>query len=66
MLRLPARWNGRLVVTGAPGVRRQYANDFIFGDWLLAQGYAFASTDKGNTGTGFHRDGSPPAGSIRE
>ena len=66
VLRLPADWNGRLVVTGAPGVRRQYANDFIFGDWLLARGYAFASTDKGNTGTAFHRDGSTPGGSIRE
>ena len=66
VIRLPDRWNGKLVVTGAPGVRRQYANDFIIGDWVLAQGYAFASTDKGNTGARFYADGSTPGGSVRE
>ena len=66
VVRLPARWNGKLVVSGAPGTRRQYANDFIIGDWVLAQGYAFASTDKGNTGAAFYRDGSAPGGSVRE
>lgn len=64
--RLPDRWNGRLVVSGAPGVRGQYANDFIIGDWVLARGYAFASTDKGNTGQRFYNDGSRPGGSIEE
>ena len=38
----------------------------MIGDWVLAQGYAFASTDKGNTGVAFYRDGSRPGGSIRE
>jgi hypothetical protein len=66
VIRLPERWNGKLVVSGAPGNRRQYANDFIIGDWALARGYAFAATDKGNTGTAFYRDGSRPGGSIRE
>jgi hypothetical protein len=66
VVRLPDHWNGKLVVSGAPGVRRQYANDFIISDWVLAHGYAFASTDKGNTGTSFYRDGSSPGGSIRE
>lgn len=66
VLRLPDRWNGKLVVTGAPGVRAQYANDFIIGDWVLARGYAFAATDKGNTGTRFYADGSEPGGSIAE
>ena len=66
VVRLPDDWNGKLVVSGAPGTRRQYANDFIIGDWVLAQGYAFASTDKGNVGGAFYRDGSEPGGSVRE
>lgn len=66
VIRLPEEWNGGIVVTGAPGVRGQYANDFIIGDWVLSKGYAFASTDKGNTGAAFYRDGSTPGGSIRE
>ena len=66
VIRFPNRWNGKLVVTGAPGVRRQYANDFIISDWVLARGYAFASTDKGNTGTAFYDDGSAPGGSVAE
>jgi hypothetical protein len=57
-MRFPADWNGQLVVTGAPGVRKQYANDYIISDWVLAQGYAFASTDKGNSGTSFFSNGS--------
>ena len=54
----PTSWNGGLVVTGAPGVREQYANDRIISDWVLTKGYAFAATDKGNTGAAFYRDGS--------
>ncbi len=57
VIRLPDRWNGKLVMSGAPGVRRQYANDFIISDYVLSLGYAFASTDKGNTGVNFFRDG---------
>lgn len=66
VLRLPERWNGGLVVTGAPGVRKQYANDFVISDWVLARGYAFASTDKGNTGTSFHTDGERPGDAVVE
>jgi hypothetical protein len=66
VIRIPDSWNGGLIITGAPGVRAQYANDFIIGDWVLSKGYAFASTDKGNTGTKFYDDGSAPGGSIRE
>ena len=66
VLRFPNRWNGKLVITGAPGVRAQYASDFIISDFVLGKGYAFASTDKGNTGVNFYDDGSKPGGSIAE
>jgi hypothetical protein len=66
VIRLPDDWNGRLVVSGAPGTRAQYAGDFIFSDWLLAHGFAYASTDKGNSGTGFHRDGKSPGDAVEE
>jgi hypothetical protein len=66
VIRLPNEWNGKLVVTGAPGIRRQYANDFILSDWFLDRGYAFASTDKGNTGTSFYNDGVEPGDAIAE
>ena len=68
VLRLPETWNGQLVVTGAPGVRKQYANDYIISDWVLSQGYAYASTDKGNSGTSFFNNGarSAPGQAVRE
>jgi len=66
VIRLPNQWNGKLVITGAPGVRRQYALDFIISDWVLARGYAFASTDKGNSGTQFYRDGNQPGDAVVE
>jgi hypothetical protein len=66
VIRFPDEWNGGVVVSGAPGVRRQYANDFIISDWVLAKGYAFASTDKGNSGVAFYDDGSAPGSSVAE
>lgn len=66
VLRLPDEWNGGLVITGAPGNRRQYANDFIISDWVLAKDYAFAATDKGNTGTNFFQDGAEPGDAVAE
>ncbi len=66
VIRFPNDWNGKLVITGAPGVREQYANDFIISDYVLDKGYAFASTDKGNTGVNFYDDDSEPGGSIAE
>jgi hypothetical protein len=66
VIRLPERWNGKLVVTGAPGVRRQYALDVLISDWVLARGYAFAATDKGNGGVTFYRDGAKPGDAIAE
>ncbi len=66
VMRLPEKWNGKIVVSGAPGTRTQYAGDFIFSDWLVAQGYAYAMTDKGNTGGAFYRDGAEPGDALAE
>ncbi|MFR9675173.1 tannase/feruloyl esterase family alpha/beta hydrolase [Streptomyces sp. TR02-1] len=66
VIRLPDDWNGGLVVTGAPGVRGQYANDRAIADHVLAAGYAFASTDKGNVGGAFFRDGRRPGDAVAE
>jgi hypothetical protein len=66
VIRLPENWNGKLVITGAPGVRRQYATDYLISDWVLARGYAYAATDKGNSGTSFSRDGQAPGDAIAE
>ena len=39
VLRIPDDWNGSLVVTGAPGVRKQYACDVLISDFVVAQGF---------------------------
>ncbi len=66
VIRFPDEWNGKLVITGAPGNRRQYANDYIISDYVLSKGYAFASTDKGNTGNRFYEDGEQPGDAVAE
>nr|WP_245600878.1 alpha/beta hydrolase [Streptomyces sulphureus] len=66
VIRLPDEWNGGLVVTGAPGNRKQYATDVAIGDTALAAGYAYAATDKGNTGPDFYRDGDRPGDALVE
>ncbi|MEU8199217.1 tannase/feruloyl esterase family alpha/beta hydrolase [Microbispora amethystogenes] len=66
VIRLPERWNGGLVVAGSPGNRETYANDFTISDWALAKGYAYAATDKGNTGVDFYRDGVRPGDAVAE
>ncbi|MEU3661081.1 tannase/feruloyl esterase family alpha/beta hydrolase [Streptomyces sp. NPDC032940] len=66
VIRLPDHWNGGLVVTGAPGTRKQYATDKAISDRALAQGYAYAATDKGNSGADFYRDGVRPGDAVAE
>jgi len=64
VIRFPTAWNGKLVITGAPGIRGQYANDFMISDFVLKKGYAFASTDKGNSGLRFYSAGAISPGSF--
>ncbi|MFG1814249.1 prolyl oligopeptidase family serine peptidase [Kribbella sp. NPDC049174] len=66
VIRLPKKWNGGLVVSGSPGVRAQYANDRAISDYVLSLGYAYAATDKGNTGAAFYTDGVKPGDAIVE
>lgn len=47
MLRIPKRWNGRLIAAGTPAQRSEYACDRLFGDPLLARGYAYVCGNKG-------------------
>jgi hypothetical protein len=47
VVRIPDRWNGRLVVAGTPAQRSEFACDRLFGDPLLARGYAYAASNKG-------------------
>ncbi|MDE2573370.1 MAG: hypothetical protein KGM44_12725 [bacterium] len=47
VLRIPERWNGRLVVAGTPSQRSEFACDLIFGDPLVARGYAYVCGNKG-------------------
>jgi len=54
VMRFPDKWNGKLFISGAPGVRKQYSVDRAISDWAVAHGYAFAATDKGNSGTAFY------------
>jgi pimeloyl-ACP methyl ester carboxylesterase len=47
VMRVPADWNGRLVVAGTPAFRSEFASDAIWGDYVLMHGYAYASSNKG-------------------
>jgi hypothetical protein len=47
LLRLPNDWNGRLVVAGASGTRSEFNGDFAWSDFVVQQGYAYASQNKG-------------------
>jgi hypothetical protein len=66
VIRLPEDWNGKLVITGAPGIRKQYSVDPVISDFVLAEGYAYAATDKGNSGDLFYQDGAQPGDAVAE
>lgn len=46
VIKVPQAWNGKLAVIGTPAFRSEYASDFIWGDFLLSLGYAWASSNK--------------------
>lgn len=47
ILRLPRKWNGKLVLAASSGITDERTYDLYFGDYLLKNGYAFGVTDKG-------------------
>jgi hypothetical protein len=52
VLKVPAGWNGKLVVGGTPGLRNEFANEVVVAPWVVEQGYAFVTGDKGLHGGG--------------
>jgi len=47
LIRLPDQWNGKLVVAGASGTRSEFNGDFAWSDYVVQQGYAYVSQNKG-------------------
>jgi hypothetical protein len=46
VIKVPQAWNGKLIVAGTPAFRSEFAGDAIWGDFALANGYAYASSNK--------------------
>jgi hypothetical protein len=47
VLRIPEHWNGKIVVGVPGGLRSEFMGDYIFSDFVVQEGYAYASTNKG-------------------
>ena len=47
VLRIPDAWNGKVVVGVPGGLRSEFMGDYIFSDFVVQEGYAYASTNKG-------------------
>lgn len=56
VIRVPEKWNGRLVIVGAPGFGDARSTDALISDYVLTKvdangaSYAYAVCDKGTTG----------------
>jgi hypothetical protein len=61
LLRLPATWNGRLVVAGASGTRSEFNGDWAWSDYVIQKGYAYASQNKGVLNLRFSTSADPLA-----
>jgi hypothetical protein len=60
-LRLPNAWNGGLVVAGASGLRSEHNGDFAWSDFVVQQGYAYVSQNKGSLNFFFSTPADPLA-----
>src|SRR5499427_2750210 len=47
LIRLPDQWNGKLVVAGPSGTRSEFNGDFAWSDYVVQEGYAYVSQNKG-------------------
>jgi pimeloyl-ACP methyl ester carboxylesterase len=47
VLRIPDAWNGKIVVGVPGGMRSEFMGDYIFSDFVVQEGYAYVSTNKG-------------------
>ena len=47
LFRFPNQWNGKLVVAGSSGTRSEFNGDFAWSDYVLQEGYAYLSQNKG-------------------
>ncbi len=47
LLRFPTNWNGKLVMAGSSGTRSEFNGDYVWSDYVLQKGYAYASQNKG-------------------
>jgi hypothetical protein len=64
VIRIPDDWTGDLLSAGTPGIRDQFASDFILSDYAMEKGWAYVSQDKGNMAANFYWDGCDETGAT--